>query len=155
IDGTGSPWYSGDLAIRDGKIAAIGNLHDAARSRTIDARGQVVAPGFIDMLGQSEYTILVDPRLPSKIYQVITTEITGEVESIAPLKDAILKADQEQYEHYRIHVDWRTFREYFSRLEKQHTVINIAIYLGATCFLRMVRGDNYVHHTLGLSEQWR
>jgi len=60
IDGTGSPWYSGDLAIRDGKIAAIGNLHDAARSRTIDARGQVVAPGFIDMLGQSEYTILVD-----------------------------------------------------------------------------------------------
>src|SRR5439155_398238 len=54
IDGTGSPWYSGDLAIRDGKIAAIGNLHDAARSRTIDARGQVVAPGFIDMLGQSE-----------------------------------------------------------------------------------------------------
>src|SRR5277367_1370952 len=78
MDGTGSPWYSGDVGIRDGRIAAIGNLHDAARTRTIDARGMVVAPGFIDMLGQSELTILVDPRLPSKIYQGITTEITGE-----------------------------------------------------------------------------
>jgi len=78
IDGTGSPWYSGDIGIRAGKIAAIGNLSAAPRSRTIDARGKIVAPGFIDMLGQSEYTILVDPRLPSKIYQGITTEITGE-----------------------------------------------------------------------------
>ena len=155
IDGTGSPWYSGDLAIRDGKIAAIGNLHDAARSRTIDARGQVVAPGFIDMLGQSEYTILVDPRLPSKIYQGITTEITGEGESIAPLNDAILKADQEQYDHYRIHVDWRTFREYFLRLEKQHTGINIASYVGATRVRRMVLGDNDVQPTLGQLEQMR
>ena len=155
IDGTGSPWYSGDLAIRDGKIAAIGNLHDAPRSRTIDARGQVVAPGFIDMLGQSEYTILVDARLPSKIYQGITTEITGEGESIAPLNDAILKADQEQYDHYRLHVDWRTFREYFSRLEKQHTGINIASYVGATRVRRMVLGDNDVQPTLGQLEQMR
>ena len=64
IDGTGSPWYSGDIGIRDGKIAAIGNLTAAPRKRTIDAGGKVVAPGFIDMLGQSELTILVDPRLP-------------------------------------------------------------------------------------------
>ena len=155
IDGTGSPWYSGEIGIRDGKIAAIGNLRDAPRNRTIDARGQVVAPGFIDMLGQSEYTILVDPRLPSKIYQGITTEITGEGESIAPLNDAILKADQEQYDHYRIHVDWRTFREYFSRLEKQHTGINIASYVGATRVRRMVLGDNDVQPTLGQLEQMR
>src|SRR5882724_4862284 len=78
IDGTGSPWYSGDIGIRSGKIVAIGNLEDAQRTRTIDAHGMVVAPGFIDMLGQSELTILVDPRLPSKIYQGVTTEITGE-----------------------------------------------------------------------------
>src|SRR6267378_4119333 len=76
IDGSGSPWYSGDIGIRGGKIAAIGNLSGDARTRTIDAQGRVVAPGFIDMLGQSEMTILVDPRLPSKIYQGITTEIT-------------------------------------------------------------------------------
>src|SRR5215831_6856917 len=78
IDGTGSPWYSGDIGIRDGKIAAIGNLSAATRQRTIDVAGKVVAPGFIDMLGQSELTILVDPRLPSKIFQGITSEVTGE-----------------------------------------------------------------------------
>jgi N-acyl-D-amino-acid deacylase len=153
IDGTGSPWYSGDVGIRDGKIAAIGNLSDAKRARTIDARGKVVAPGFIDMLGQSEYTILVEPRLPSKIYQGITTEVTGEGESIAPLNDAILRADQEQFDHYRIQVDWRTFREYFSRLEKQHIGINIASYVGATRVRRMVLGDNDVQPTPAQLEQ--
>ena len=80
IDGTGSPWYSGDIGIREGKITSIGNLSESPRNRTIDAHGMVVAPGFIDMLGQSEVTILVEPRLPSKIYQGITTEITGEGE---------------------------------------------------------------------------
>src|SRR5581483_4610083 len=82
IDGTGSPWYSGDIAILNRKIAGIGHLEGAPARRTIDARGMVVAPGFIDMLGQSELTILVNPHLPSKIYQGITTEITGEGSSI-------------------------------------------------------------------------
>ena len=155
IDGTGSPWYSGDVGIRNGKIASIGNLSAAPRARTIDARGKVVAPGFIDMLGQSEYTILVDPRLPSKIYQGITTEITGEGESIAPLSDAILRADQEQYDHYHIHADWRTFREYFSRLEKQRIGINIASYVGATRVRRMVIGDNDAQPTPAQLEQMK
>src|SRR5262252_9092618 len=87
VDGTGSPWYAADVGIRGGRIAAIGNLDSAAARRTIDARGMVVAPGFIDMLGQSELTILVDPHLPSKIFQGITTEITGEGDSAAPLND--------------------------------------------------------------------
>ncbi len=155
IDGTGSPWYSSDIGIRAGKIAAIGNLSAASRARTIDARGKIVAPGFIDMLGQSEYTILVDPRLPSKIYQGITTEITGEGESIAPLNDAILRADQEQYDHYHIQVDWRTFREYFSRLEKQRIGINIASYVGATRVRRIVLGDNDVQPTPAQLEQMK
>ena len=89
VDGTGSPWYPATSAIRGGRIAAIGNLAGAPARRTIDARGMVVAPGFIDMLGQSELTILVNPHLPSKIYQGITTEITGEGGSIAPLNDAV------------------------------------------------------------------
>ncbi len=155
IDGTGSPWYSGDVGIRNGKIASIGNLSAAPRARTIDARGKVVAPGFIDMLGQSEYTILVDPRLPSKIYQGITTEITGEGESIAPLSDAILRADQEQYDHYHIHADWRTFREYFSRLEKQRIGINVASYVGATRVRRMVIDDNDRQPTPAQLEQMK
>jgi len=142
IDGTGSPWYSGDIGIRDGKITAIGNLATAARKRTIDAAGKVVAPGFIDMLGQSELTILVDPRLPSKIYQGITSEITGEGSSIAPLNDAIVQSDRRGYEHYKITPDWRTLRQYFARLEKQGMGINLATYVGATQVRRMVLGDD-------------
>src|ERR1035437_2694409 len=125
IDGTGSPWYSAQVGIRAGRIAAIGNLAAARRRKTIDATGKVVAPGFIDMLGQSELTMLVDPRLPSKIFQGITTESTGEGGSIAPLNDAIIAADRASYEHYKINPDWRTFRQYFSRLEKQGMGINL------------------------------
>ena len=155
IDGTGSPWYSGDVGIRDGKIAAIGNLSAAARSRTINAGGKVVAPGFIDMLGQSEDTILVEPRLPSKIYQGITTEITGEGESIAPLNDAIVRADREHYDQYHILADWRTLRQYFSRIEKQGMGINLASYAGATRVRRMVLGDNDVQPTAAQLEQMK
>jgi N-acyl-D-amino-acid deacylase len=142
IDGTGSPWYAADLGIRGGKIAAIGRLEGAAAKRQIDARGMVVAPGFIDMLGQSELTILVDPHLPSKIYQGITTEVTGEGGSVAPLNDAIIQADHVSYEHYGIRPDWRTFREYFARLKKQGMGINLASYVGATQVRRMVLGDD-------------
>src|SRR5437763_16519140 len=126
IDGTGSPWYAADVAIRNGHIAAIGDLASATARKTIDARGMVVAPGFIDMLGQSELTMLVNPHLPSKIYQGITTEITGEGGSVAPLNEAIVKADHVTYEHYGIRPDWRTFREYFARLRKQGMGINVA-----------------------------
>ena len=147
VDGTGSPWYSGDVGIRAGKIAAIGNLAGSKAKQTIDAHGQVVAPGFIDMLGQSELTILVDPRLPSKIFQGITTEITGEGNSVAPLNDAILASDRAGYEHYHITPDWRTLRQYFGRLEKQGIGINLASYVGATSVRRMVLGDADVQPT--------
>jgi N-acyl-D-amino-acid deacylase len=141
IDGTGSPWYSGDIGIRQGRIAAIGNLSGAPAKYTIDAHGMVVAPGFIDMLGQSEMTILVNPHLPSKIYQGITTEITGEGSSAAPVNEDMLKADRVGYEHYGINPDWRTFHDYFARLEKQGMGINLASYVGATQVRRMVLGD--------------
>src|SRR5208282_5231308 len=147
IDGTGSPWYSGDIGIRDGRIAAIGNLSAAACKRTLDAEGKVVAPGFVDMLGQSEMTILVDPRLPSNIYETVTTEITGEGSSIAPQNDALIADDRVDYEHYKINPDWRTFRQYFSRLEKQGMGINLASYVGATQVRRMVLGDADVQPT--------
>ncbi len=142
IDGTGSPWYAGDVGIRGGKIAALGHLEGAAAKRLIDARGMVVAPGFIDMLGQSELTILVNPHLPSKIYQGITTEVTGEGGSVAPLNDAILRADHVTYEHYGIRPDWRTFAGYFARVQKQGMGINLASYVGATQVRRMVLGDD-------------
>jgi dihydroorotase/N-acyl-D-amino-acid deacylase len=155
IDGTGSPWYSGDVGILDGRVAAIGNLTAASRKRTIDAAGKVVAPGFIDMLGQSELSILVEPRLPSKIYQGITTEITGEGGSIAPLNDALIQADHPGYEHYKITPDWRTFRQYFARLEKQGMGINLASYVGATQVRRVVLGDDNKQPTPEQLEQMK
>jgi dihydroorotase/N-acyl-D-amino-acid deacylase len=155
IDGTGSPWYSGDIGIRDGRTTAIGNLAAAPRARTIDAHAMVVAPGFIDMLGQSELTILVDPRLPSKIYQGITTEITGEGGSAAPLNDALIREERETYDYYGITPDWRTFREYFSRLEKQHLGINLASYVGATQVRAMVLGLDDVQPTPPQLEQMK
>lgn len=155
IDGTGSPWYSGDVGIRDGHIAAIGDLGAAPAKKKIDAQGKVVAPGFIDMLGQSELTILVDPRLPSKIFQGITTEITGEGGSVAPVNDAMVAADSAGYAHLKITPDWRTLREYFARLEKQGMGINLATYVGATSVRRMVLGDAKVDPTPAQLEQMK
>ena len=147
MDGTGSPWYSGDVGIRGGRIAAIGHLAGAPAKRIIDARGKVVAPGFIDMLGQSELTMLVDPRLPSKIYQGITTEITGEGDSAAPVNDAMLADDRAGYEHFHITPDWRTLRQYFAHIEKQGMGINLGSYVGSTSVRRMVLGEADVQPT--------
>jgi dihydroorotase/N-acyl-D-amino-acid deacylase len=141
VDGTGSPWYSADIGIRDGRIAAIGRLDGTAARQRIDAAGAVVAPGFIDMLGQSELTILVEPHLPSKIFQGITTEITGEGGSAAPLNDAIVQADRFGYQHLNIAPDWRTLGQYFTRVERTGLGINLATYIGATQVRRMVLGD--------------
>lgn len=155
VDGTGSPWYSGDIGIRGGRIAAIGSLTGVVARKTLDARGMTVAPGFIDMLGQSDLSILVTPSLPSKIYQGITTEITGEGGSAAPLNDVIRAADRASFEHYGIKGDWSTFREYFGRLEKQGIGINVAHYVGATQVRRFVLGDGNRAPTEGELERMK
>lgn len=147
IDGTGSPWYSGDIGIRDGHIAAIGDLAHAQAKETIDAAGRVVAPGFIDMLGQSEITMLVDPHVPSKIFQGITTEITGEGDSVAPQTDATLARMQPECQHYGIACDWHTLTEYFARLQKQGMGINLGTYVGATQAREIVIGNDDVKAT--------
>ncbi|HKN09904.1 MAG TPA: amidohydrolase family protein, partial [Pseudomonadota bacterium] len=141
IDGTGSPWYSGDIGIRDGKIAAIGNLSAAPRKRTIDAAGKVVAPGFIDMLGQSEASLLIDNRSLSKISQGITSEITGEGQSIAPQDDLTLAPLKPFLDHYHLAVDWTTLDGYFARLERAGTPLNLGTYVGAAQVREAILGD--------------
>ena len=89
VDGTGNPAFFADIALKDGRIAAIGQVHGDAKEE-IDLHGLIVAPGFIDMLGQSEQFVLIDPRAMSKVMMGVTTEITGEGESIAPVNDRIL-----------------------------------------------------------------
>ena len=143
VDGSGSPWYQGDVGIRDGKIVAIGKLERRTAKRRIDVAGKVIAPGFIDMLGQSELTILVEPRLPSKIYQGITTEITGEGNSVAPLAGHALDELQAALTHYGIKADWQTLGQYYARLERQKIGINVGSYVGATTIRSLIiGGDN-------------
>ena len=140
IDGTGAPWVAADVGIRAGRIAAIGRLDNAAARQRINAARRVVAPGFIDMLGQSELTLLVNPHVPSKIFQGITTEITGEGESVAPVNAAIAREWAVKFRHYGINQDWSDFSGYFARLEKQGIGINIGTYVGATTVREMVVG---------------
>jgi dihydroorotase/N-acyl-D-amino-acid deacylase len=142
IDGTGSPWYSGDIAIQSGHIAAIGPLPRASAKQTIDAHGLTVAPGFIDMLGQSERTILVNPHLPSKIFQGITTEITGEGNSVAPTNDRLNALNQPTNQRLGITPDWHSLADYFSRIERRGMGINLASFMGATTARRIVIGDD-------------
>jgi N-acyl-D-amino-acid deacylase len=132
VDGSGRPAFAADIAINGDRVARIGALPSARAKRVIDARGQIVAPGFIDMLGQSEQFLLIDPRAMSKIMMGITTEITGEGESIAPLNDRIIKEQEDFNRRYNLTVDWRTFDEYFKRLERQGIGVNLGTFVGAT-----------------------
>jgi N-acyl-D-amino-acid deacylase len=132
VDGTGRSAFNADVAIKGDRVASIGNLRGAQAKRTIDARGQVVAPGFIDMLGQSEQFLLIDPRAMSKVMMGVTTEITGEGESIAPLNDRILKEQEDFNRRFNLTVDWRTLDGYFKRLAKQGSGVNLGTFVGAT-----------------------
>ncbi|HLR06060.1 MAG TPA: D-aminoacylase [Pyrinomonadaceae bacterium] len=132
IDGSGRPAYGADVAIKGDRIEAIGNLRRARAKREIDASGQAVAPGFIDMLGQSEQFVLIDPRAMSKVMMGVTTEITGEGESIGPVNDRILKEQEDFNRRFNLTVDWRTLGEYFKRLDKQGAGVNLGTFVGAT-----------------------
>jgi dihydroorotase/N-acyl-D-amino-acid deacylase len=141
VDGSGNPWFYGDVAILGDRIVKVGHLGATRAKRRINANGLVVAPGFIDMLGQSEVNLLIDPRAESKIYQGITTEITGEGGSIAPLTDYILQEMEPGLKHFNVTVDWRTIGEYFSRIERTRSAINIGTYVGATQVRQCVLKD--------------
>ncbi|HKQ99465.1 MAG TPA: D-aminoacylase [Pyrinomonadaceae bacterium] len=143
VDGTGRRAYAADLAIKGDRIVRIGRLQRARARRTIDARGLVVAPGFIDLLGQSEINLLIDPRAMSKVMQGVTTEITGEGSSVAPVNERLIAEDKDFYSRYNLTVDWHTLGEYFSRLEKQGTGVNLGTFVGATQVRALVIGfDN-------------
>src|SRR5579859_3623121 len=141
VDGTGNPWYLGDIGIRADRIVAVGKLRAGNARRVIDARGMVIAPGFIDMLGQSETALLIDNRSISKLAQGITTEITGEGGSIAPQNALTIAAAQPGLDPYHLKIDWKTLDEYWMRLEKKGTPINIGTYVGAAQVREAVLGD--------------
>jgi N-acyl-D-amino-acid deacylase len=131
VDGTGAPWFRADVGIVGDRIAAVGDLRQAEATRRVDATGLVVAPGFIDMMGQSEYNVLVDSRAASKITQGITTEVTGEGGSIAPLNARMLADNREFYARYGYTPTFTTLAGYFEEFAQRKSAVNLATFVGA------------------------
>jgi N-acyl-D-amino-acid deacylase len=138
VDGTGSPWVRGDVAVRGDRIAAVGLLRTAQARDTLDATGLVVSPGWIDMLGHSEYPLLRDGRAVSKITQGITSEITGEVTSVVPVNENTLR---ELGSDTRARVTWRDLDGYFRALEEARPAINLGTFVTVGSVRRYVMGD--------------
>jgi dihydroorotase/N-acyl-D-amino-acid deacylase len=131
VDGTGAPWYRGDLCVVGDTIAAVGPSGGREAKRRIDASGLVVAPGFVDLLGQSEYSVLVDPRAASKITQGITTELTGEGHSIAPTDARQIAEGEDTWKRYGVRPDWTDLAGYYRALERARPAINLGTLVGA------------------------
>ena len=146
-DGSGNPRYAGDVAINGDRIAAVGYLGTATAKDTVDVSGLVVAPGFIDMLGQSEGAVLIDNRVLSKISQGITTEVTGEGGSVAPLTDLLVMDDSAWMKRYKVQEDWRDLNGYFAHLARTGSAVNIATFVGATQVRLAVVGKEDRHAT--------
>ena len=127
IDGTGNPWFYADIGIRNGKIAAVGKISPEAGQRAVSAKGFVVSPGYIDMHTHSDQPVIADGNAESKVRQGVTLDIIGESQTVAPLEGAVL--EEYRLEHRRrngIEADWKTFTDYFDRLMKDGTSINVA-----------------------------
>ncbi len=140
IDGTGAPRKRADVGIRGDTIVAIGDLANATAKTTLDATNQVVAPGFIDLLGNSQAAVLLDPRLEGKVRQGVTTEVTGEGHSPGPQNDA-MRAEMERTKPTGWpEVTWTTLGRFMSEVEKKGTALNFAFYVGAANSREMVLG---------------
>src|SRR5947207_10414935 len=146
VDGTGNPWYRGSVATIGDRVAYGGPcIRGVSARRLIDAHDQVVAPGFIDMLGHSEFEILRGPHAVSKITQGITSEVTGEVHSAWP-QVALGEQPNPRY-------PWRSLGEYFAFIEKNGTAINLGTYVGTSSVRQDVMGDVTRHPTDGEMKQ--
>jgi N-acyl-D-amino-acid deacylase len=152
IDGTGSLWFLGDVAVRGDRIAAVGRLTGVQASDTLDASGLAVAPGFIDMLGHSEYRLLLHPGADSKITQGITTEVTGEVTSVVPVNENTLR---ELPSDHRGVVEWTDLDGYFRTLERTGVAINLATFVTMGSVRRYVMGDERRPPTAAEMERMR
>jgi dihydroorotase/N-acyl-D-amino-acid deacylase len=132
LDGTGAPWYRGDIGVRGDTIVAIGDLASTPATTTLDAHENIVSPGFIDLLGQSQMSVLVDPHLEAKVRQGVTTEVTGEGNSPGP---AIANRETGQAPRFP------RFADYLAAVEKNGSAINFALFVGASNPREIVIGD--------------
>src|SRR6516165_554185 len=126
VDGTGNPWFHGDVAVRGDRIVAVGRVPAGSARREIDARGLVVAPGFIDMHSHSDYVLLEDGDAQSKVRQGVTTEVLGEGQSAGPYKGQLTPRRVAVRGH---EYTWDTLGGYFDTLDKAGVAVNVASYV--------------------------
>jgi N-acyl-D-amino-acid deacylase len=144
VDGTGNPWFAGDVAVREGKIAAVGRVPAGAAKREIDASGLVVAPGFIDMHSHSDTVLLEDGLAQSKIRQGVTTDVLGEGSSAGP---RVGKLSPQSMLVNGQPATWKTLGEYFDVVERAGISINIVSYVGINNVWQSVMGDAHERPT--------
>ncbi len=135
VDGTGAPWFRGDVGVRGDTIVAVGDLSKTEAARTIDAGGRIVSPGFIDLLGQSQTAVFADPHVEAKVRQGVTTEVTGEGHSpgpVRPLHDGERPGPAPRFPR---------LRDYFAYVEQHGTAVNFALFVGASNPREMVIGE--------------
>jgi len=146
-DGTGAPPFEADVAVADGRIAAVGRGLAARAGRGVaqlDLRGLALAPGFIDIHSHTELVLLVDPKAQSKIRQGVTTEVVGQDgSSLGPWRDeAYAQLREEQRAKYGVDVDFRDLPGFFRRLERQGTAVSVASMIGAGTLRGYVVGED-------------
>ncbi len=140
VDGTGNPWFHGDVAVRGDRVVAVGRVPKATAKREIDAKGLVVAPGFIDIHSHSDFVLFEDGDAPSKIRQGVTTDVLGESNSAGPflkqLSPQVVTINGQK-------VELRTMRDYFEAIDRAGVSINVASYVGLGQVWECVMGQSH------------
>ncbi len=134
VDGSGNTWFRADVGVVGDKIEAIGDLKGAQATRKVNAKGHIVAPGFMDIHSHSDIPLLVDPRVESKVYQGITVEVVGNCGTSAAPMNKSVKAYREKYGRGGVpddfQFDWATMKDYMDRVDGQGVAFNVATWVG-------------------------
>lgn len=141
-DGNGGAPYKGDIGIKNDTIAFIGDLSNSSGKKEIDAKGNAVAPGFINMLSWATETLIEDGRSQSDIKQGVTLEVMGEGWSMGPLNASMKEREQKSQGDIKYKIEWNTLGDYLNYLEKKGVSCNIASFIGATTVRDHVIGED-------------
>jgi N-acyl-D-amino-acid deacylase len=151
VDGTGNPWFHGDVAVKAGRIAAVGRVPERG-AKEIEAREWIIAPGFIDIHSHSDWTLLQDGRAESKIRQGVTTEVIGEGSSVAPFEGKLEPREVNAGgETRRI----RSFSDYFAAVEKARIAVNVLSYVSLGNVWESVMGKSFERPTESQLQEMR
>jgi N-acyl-D-aspartate/D-glutamate deacylase len=152
VDGTGNPWFYGDVAVREGKIVAVGRVPKGDAKRVIEAKGLIVSPGFIDMHSHSDALLLEDGRAQSKIRQGVTTEVLGEGDSAGPNQGPRVSTSTPTGSKPG---RWPTLGAYLDAVDRSGTAVNVVSYVGLNNIWQSVMGTTFERPTAAQMQQMR